>query len=169
MDRNVIYNLRSYSNKTKPIRTKRKKRSNKYKSGNKLRLKSKNRFGAKRTPRQTPGVSRTEDFSSDNSGLSRFNSARSRDSEFERDAQDFEHHDLHRENLQHMNLLDLPEGTSQNDHFAIIKNNVQNYLHKKSAPELYSREFQEMTEFIKYMYSNQLHIFIRKLRCLFPV
>jgi len=165
MDTNVIYNLKSCSNKMKPIKTKRKRRSKKPKSGNKLRLRSNNRLGAKRTPRQTPGVSRRDELSSDNSELSRFNSARSRDSEFERDAQDFEDRDLHRENLQHMNLLDLPEGTPRNDHFAIIKNNVQNYLRKKSAPELYSREFQEMTEFIKYMYSIKDNEFNKDFNC----
>ena len=64
-----------------------------------------------------------------------------------------EEQEIHRENLQYMNEQDLPSGTNRYDHFAIIKNDVQNYLNKKKSPELYSRKFQEMNEFIKYMYS----------------
>ena len=149
----------SNNNKMKSIRTRKKKKSKNPKSSNKLRFKT--RFGAKNTPR--PGVSRRDD--SDESQLSRSNSDRSRDLEFERDAQEFEDRDLHRENLQHMNLLDLPEGTTRGDHFAIVKNNVQNYLRKKNAPELYSREFQEMTEFIKYMYSIKDNEFNKDFNC----
>ena len=64
-----------------------------------------------------------------------------------------EEQEMHRENLQYMNEQELPAGTNKYDHFAIIKNDVQNYLNKKKSPELYSRKFQEMNEFIKYMYS----------------
>ena len=64
-----------------------------------------------------------------------------------------EEHVMHRENLQYMNEQALPTGTNRYDHFAIIKNDVQNYLNKKKSPELYSKQFQEMNEFIKYMYS----------------
>ena len=71
----------------------------------------------------------------------------------EQDLPEDEEQEMHRENLQYMNEQDLPAGTNKYDHFAIIKNDVQNYLNKKKSPELYSRKFQEMNEFIKYMYS----------------
>ena len=61
--------------------------------------------------------------------------------------------EIQRINSQYMNEQELPAGTNKYDHFAIIKNDVQNYLNKKKSPELYSRKFQEMNEFIKYMYS----------------
>ena len=57
----------------------------------------------------------------------------------EQDLPEDEEQEMHRENLQYMNEQDLPAGTNKYDHFAIIKNDVQNYLNKKKSPELYSR------------------------------